>query len=80
MKRPAFRQKRRRGLDQYRLDGNARALRDERRPSLQRIHRPARRAGSFREEQELTTGPEFLHRFAHASQELVVAYIAGQAR
>src|SRR5260221_9782229 len=59
---------------------NARALRDERRPSLQTVDRRSRRAGPLREEQELTASPEILHRLRHPSDEVVVAYIAGEAR
>src|SRR6266566_5841846 len=80
MKGPALGQERRCGFDQDRLNGNAGALRDEGRSSLQTIDRPARRAGSFRKEQELAAGPEVLHRLRRRSDEVIVAYVAGQAR
>jgi len=58
--------------------GTPQRFEDKRRPSLQRIHRDGASCGFLPEEQKLTAGPEVLHRFGHATDELVVAYIAAR--
>src|SRR5439155_25272641 len=76
---PARGQKRRGGFDQHRLDGNAGALGDEGRSSLQSIDRRSRRSRSFLEKQELAAALEVLHRLRRGSDKVVVAYVAGKA-
>src|SRR5258708_16820329 len=78
MKRPALGKKRRWGFDQYRLDGDPRALRGEGHSSLETIDRRAHRAGSFRKKQELPAGPEVLHPPPCRSEKNILAYLARQ--
>src|SRR5258708_6913101 len=57
MKRPALGKKRRWGFDQYRLDGDPRALRGEGHSSLETIDRRAHPSGSLPEKEEVASRP-----------------------